>query len=112
MSLSADDLAACSKFKQRNTLLNRSSRNAEEILPIRLGESAISLSKVGGNGYGGSVELVCEKAVTPWELLSGREYLIGEVDRLLVNNKILDRESHREGCSSIKRVERREETEE
>ncbi len=72
-----------SQFQQRDALLRRSPCDRKEVLPVGLGKATVALSEVGADGYGRTVELICEKVVSAWEVLCRRYDLVGEIDSLL-----------------------------
>ena len=89
-----NELTTSRQFEKRQTLEDRSARDAEELLAIGFREPAVAFGKVGGDGYGCAVELIGEEAVAAGEVLGGGEDLVGEVDGLLVDDEVLDDEGH------------------
>lgn len=88
MAIRVNELLPHTKFEQRNALLDTSPCNPEEVLPVGLGESAIPFCNVGGDGQGGTIELVCEKEVSARKLLGQRADGIGKADGLLVDDEL------------------------
>lgn len=74
--------------------MNGSSGDPKEILAIGLGEAAVALGKICGDGKCRPVELIGEKAITPSERLGELADSVGEVDGLLIDDPFLEGESH------------------
>ena len=74
--------------------MHGASRDAKEVLAVGLGEAAVTLGYVGGDGEGGSVELTDQETVSPREFLGGLADFVGEVECLLVDEKLLEGERH------------------
>lgn len=66
----------------------------KEVPAISLGESAVAFSDIGRNEKCGAVELINEKAVTSRELFGFATNFIREIHRLLIDEKLLEMESH------------------
>jgi len=49
---------APSQFEEGYTFLGRGARDAKEVFAVGLGEPAVAFGQVGGNGKGGTIELV------------------------------------------------------
>ena len=64
--------------------LQRTTRDAEEVLAVRYGEAAVAFGDVGGDREGSAVQLVGKKAVTAGERFGSRTDLVCEIDRFLV----------------------------
>ena len=109
------EFLAAGQLKQRNALLHAAAGDAEEVLPVGLGEAAVAFGDVGGDGQGGPVELVGQEEVTSREALGQRADGVGESDGLLVDLELLEGEGHgfpfrRGAYPNSERVERRKET--
>ncbi len=76
---------------------SRATRNPEEVLPIRFGESPVAFGDVRGDGERGTIQLIDEKTVAPWKLFGVLAYGVGEVDRLLGDKQLLEGECHHSG---------------
>ena len=92
--LHRQQLASQTQFQERNAVLDRTTGDAKEVLAVGSRESAVALGDVRGNRQCGSVELVDEKAVAARKLLCLLTNLIGEIDRLLVDDELFESERH------------------
>ena len=57
-------------------------------------EAAVAFGDVGGDGRGGAVELVSEEAVAAGEVFGSQADLVCEIDGLLVDDELFEREGH------------------
>lgn len=88
-------LRRCAKFKDRHTFLHRSTGDAEEVLAIPDREASVAFGDVGGHRQGRSIQLVDEEAVATGEMFGSQADLISEIDRLLIDEELLESERHR-----------------
>ena len=75
-----DKSTSLGQLKERNALLDRPARDAEEVLSIGLGEAPVAFGDVRRDGYGCAVELICQEVETTLELAGEPGDLIGEID--------------------------------
>jgi hypothetical protein len=89
-----NELPSSCKFELWDTLLYGTAGYAEEMLAVRLGETAIAFRDVGSNGQRCAVHLVGQMVVSGWKLFSQVTNLVSEVYRLLIDQKFLKGECH------------------
>jgi hypothetical protein len=66
-----------------------------EIPSIGLGNSPVPLGQIGSDGERGTVQLIGQKVIAARECLGSCGDLVGKVNGLLVDLKILEHEWHR-----------------
>ena len=59
-----------------------------------VGKPTVAFRQVRGDRERCAVQLICQEAVPPWELLGQADNSIAEVHRLLVDLQILEHEWH------------------
>jgi hypothetical protein len=96
------------QFKERHTFLHRSTGDAEEILAIPDREASVAFGDVGGNRQGRSIQLVDEEALATGKMFGSQADLISEIDRLLINEELLEGERHQRPKTKKERGESRE----
>ena len=74
--------------------LNRAAGDNEEVLAVGFGKTTVALGDVSRDGQSNAVEFVNEKAISAGKLLGGRTNIVGKVQGLLVNEELLELESH------------------
>jgi hypothetical protein len=87
-------LSSQCQFQQRDTFLHRASGDAEKVLSVRFGEAAIAFSNIRSNRHRRAIQLVDEKAIAPGKLLGASTDLVGEINRLLIDEEFFERERH------------------
>ncbi len=87
-------LLTVGQFQQWHALLHTTTGDAEEILPVGFGESAVAFGNVGGDRQRETVELVGQEEVAARKALGQRAYGIGEGDGFLVDKKFFECEGH------------------
>jgi hypothetical protein len=100
-----DQPAPSSQLEQRHALLDRTPRNAKEILPVRLGEPPIPLGNIRRDGQRGPVQLINEETVPASKLLRRGTDAVREINRLLVDDQLLKLESQLADPEKEKRSE-------
>ncbi len=71
----------------------------EEAAAIGFGEATVALSKVGADREGCAIELVHQKSLAAIEAVAKLAHFVGEVDRFLVDEEILELKSHRDNLN-------------
>ena len=89
--------ATTGEFQQRDAFLERASGDREEVAAVGLREAAVALGEVGADREGCAVELVSEEAKAAIEAGSELADLVGEVERFLIDEEILELERHGNG---------------
>ncbi len=74
---------------------------------IRFGEATLAFGDVRGDRQFGSVALVGKVAVTALELFGSHANSVSEIDRLLVNEELLEWERHTAAPGEQRRAEER-----
>jgi hypothetical protein len=95
MSCLADEFPTCRKLEQRNSFLDGSASDTQEVSAIGFGESPVAFGYVGGNRTGGAIKLIDQKPVSTVEILRVLADGIGGVDGFLVDDELFKRECHR-----------------
>ena len=80
------------EFQQGYAFLDRAPGDAKEVFAIGNGEPPVALGDVGGDGERRSVELIDQEAVAAWKLLGELTDTVGEINRLLINDQLLESE--------------------
>jgi hypothetical protein len=89
------ELASVRQFQERHAFLQRSPCDAEEMLSFPFGESAVSFGDVCGNRQCRPVQLIRKIAIPTGERLGTRSGLVREINGSLINEELLEGESHR-----------------
>jgi len=82
------------QFEQRNALLHAAAGDAEEVLSVGLGESAVAFGDVGGDGQGRAIELVGQEEVPARKAFRQRADGIGEGHGFLIDDQLFKDEGH------------------
>jgi hypothetical protein len=86
MALGLQEVLSRRKFQEWYAFLHRTSRDAEEVAAVGLGEAPVAFRGVGGDGESGTIQLIGEEEVAAWQVAGERADYVRERDRLLVES--------------------------
>jgi hypothetical protein len=82
--------SSAGQLEQGHAFLGGAARDAEEVSSVGFREPPVALGDIGRDEKGGSIELIAKKGIAAGKPFSRFADLVGEVDRLLVDELLLE----------------------